>query len=165
MRNYKTSFPSIQTWQSDDKGHEITAVSWYTKRNLWRREEGCTVHHLPKISGNFGWEFPFVKNITGCLTFTQNLLIDAQRLTRSKAERAKRPETRTKYVKGVISIWNVLPGKTRHLFRIFIPPGNFPVEWAKRSSSTLHLNQNFREFLVNNQGPYLPSVHWNIELK
>ena len=68
---------------------------------------------------------------------------------------------------------NEIPFGTSHteehdyFFRISVRPGNFPVELVKRSSSTLHLNQNFREFLVNGkqQGRYLPWVHWNIELK
>ena len=112
------------------------------------------------MSGNFGWEFPFGKNVTGCLTFTQNFRIDAQRLTRGMAEGDKKSETRTKYVKRVNGTLNGTSHteKYDYLFRISLRPRNFPMELAKRLRSTIHLNQNFREILVNGkqQGRYLP---------
>ena len=45
----------------------------------WRLKKTLVVYHIPQNSSRyFGWEFPFRKNITACLPFTQNV-----RLTRS----------------------------------------------------------------------------------
>ena len=60
------------------------------------------------------------------------------------------------------------PEKHDYFFRISFRLGNFPVELAKRSRSTLHLDQNFREFLENgkkqgryNYPEYTEILSWN----
>lgn len=91
-----TLFP-LSTKETNIARHVISHIQIIVKSlmnaHLWDHKEfsreNCTyygrlkktlaVYHIPKISsGYFRWEFPFWKNITACLPFTQNF----RRLTR-----------------------------------------------------------------------------------